>query len=61
MAKAKGDHSTRVGGRRNAGSMAQKSSKNKGARGKRVSLPGGLNAYRNTNMAGPDRPHKIKG
>lgn len=45
MKRAKGDKSTRVGGRRNAGPMAQKSSMAKKKQGKRVACEGGRNGY----------------
>lgn len=43
--KAKGDKSTKVGGRRNKGGEAKQGSMAKGARGKPVQMPGGQKAY----------------
>lgn len=43
--KAKGDHSSRVGGRRKAAKTATKSSMAKTKRGGKVVLPGGAKSY----------------
>jgi hypothetical protein len=45
--KVKGDKSTKVGGRRNAGSAAQKSSMASKPRGKPVTMRGGAKSYHN--------------
>lgn len=47
MAKAKGDHSSKVGGRRKAGSAAQKSSMAKRPKGNPVVMAGGAKTYHN--------------
>lgn len=43
--RAKGDHSKKVGGRRNAGPMAKKSSMAKRPKGEPVVRPGGAKSY----------------